>query len=49
MVASISIDAMSVDIGAIIYPDCDGQPMSDNTKTIQNSFDRPHTLDKKSL
>ena len=35
MVASISVDSISVDIGAVTYPDCDGQPMSDNTKQFR--------------
>ncbi|MCY7407955.1 MAG: Uma2 family endonuclease [Alkalinema sp. CAN_BIN05] len=35
MVASISIDATSVDVVAVIYSDCDGQPMSDNTKQFR--------------
>ena len=30
-----SVDSIVVDIGAVTYPDCDGQPMSDNTKQFR--------------
>ncbi|MCX5965734.1 MAG: hypothetical protein NT070_22190 [Cyanobacteria bacterium] len=49
MVASLSVDAISVDIGAVIYPDCDGQPMSDNTKQLRSPRDTPVRLTRKAV